>query len=121
MRSHGYVTYTILYILYTATTPINQIIILYMYIYTYIYLGFRRIAYHQDRPDILSKYKVYMEADKTLFPILLSNGNQLEAGGHNSDPKLHYSLWEDPFPKPSYLFAVSLYDMIYSVYDIYVV
>ncbi len=50
-----------------------------------------------------------MEADKTLFPILLSNGNQLEAGGHNSDPKLHYSIWEDPFPKPSYLFAVRLY------------
>ena len=94
--------------MYTATTCINCILILYLYIYTYIYLGFRRIAYHQDRPDILSKYKVYMEADKSLFPILLSNGNQLESGDHNSDPKLHYSIWEDPFPKPSYLFAVRL-------------
>ena len=87
------------------------------YIYVHVYvLGFRRIAYHQDRPDILSKYKVYMEADKTSFPILLSNGNQLESGGHNSDPKLHYSIWEDPFPKPSYLFAVSLYDIVYTIY-----
>ncbi|SEH17091.1 aminopeptidase N [Sphingopyxis sp. YR583] len=65
--------------------------------------GFRRITFHPDRPDVLSRYKVRMQGDKTAFPILLSNGNCIEQGEEGSD---HWALWEDPWPKPSYLFAL---------------
>jgi aminopeptidase N len=65
--------------------------------------GFRRITFHPDRPDVLSRYKVRMAGDKTLFPILLSNGNCIASGEEGSD---HWALWEDPWPKPSYLFAL---------------
>ena len=66
--------------------------------------GFRRITYHLDRPDILSKYTVRLESDKAQYPQLLSNGNMVDSG--DMDGGRHFTVWEDPFPKPSYLFAV---------------
>ncbi len=66
--------------------------------------GFRRITYFIDRPDILSRYRVRIEADKAEAPVLLSNGNPVESG--DLDGGRHYAVWEDPFPKPSYLFAL---------------
>jgi len=66
--------------------------------------GFRRICYHPDRPDVLSKYTVRVEADRLLYPILLSNGNKKYSGNLNNNR--HEVTWEDPFPKPSYLFAL---------------
>ncbi len=66
--------------------------------------GFRRISYHSDRPDILSKYKVRIEANKEDYPVLLSNGNLIKANDING--KRHEVIWEDPYPKPSYLFAL---------------
>ena len=72
--------------------------------------GFRRITFHPDRPDVLSRYKVRMEGDKAAFPILLSNGNCIakgEGAGGN-----HWALWEDPWPKPSYLFALVAGDLV---------
>jgi aminopeptidase N len=72
--------------------------------------GFRRISWFQDRPDIMSKYSVELRAVKSEFPILLSNGNltgegALEANNITGEAR-HYAKWEDPFPKPSYLFAI---------------
>lgn len=66
--------------------------------------GFRRITYFLDRPDVLAKYRVRIDAPKAGFPYLLSNGNKVEAGELDGDR--HYVVWEDPFPKPSYLFAL---------------
>jgi aminopeptidase N len=71
--------------------------------------GFRRITFHPDRPDVLSRYKVRMEGDKASFPILLSNGNCVASGEEGSD---HWALWEDPWPKPSYLFALVAGDLV---------
>ena len=71
--------------------------------------GFRRITFHPDRPDVLSRYRVRMEGDKAAFPILLSNGNCIERGEEGSD---HWALWEDPWPKPSYLFALVAGDLV---------
>ena len=66
--------------------------------------GFRRITWFLDRPDVMARYTVTLHADKADFPVLLSNGNPLstvdEPGGR------HAATWEDPFPKPSYLFAL---------------
>ena len=66
--------------------------------------GFRCIAYFLDRPDVMAKYTVTMHADKDRFPYLLANGN-LTSGGVEDGSK-HWAQWEDPFPKPSYLFAM---------------
>jgi aminopeptidase N len=66
--------------------------------------GFRRITWFCDRPDIVSQYRVRLEAEATAFPILLSNGHLLESGPLPEGR--HYALWEDPFPKPCYLFAL---------------
>jgi len=71
--------------------------------------GFRRITFFPDRPDVLSKYRVRMEADRARFPVLLTNGNPL-ASGEGSEG-LHWAEWEDPFPKPSYLFALVAGDL----------
>ncbi|HYC94286.1 MAG TPA: aminopeptidase N, partial [Sphingomicrobium sp.] len=71
--------------------------------------GFRRITFHPDRPDVLSRYKVRMSADKERFPILLANGNLVDSG-HGSNGT-HWADWEDPFPKPSYLFALVAGDL----------
>ena len=67
--------------------------------------GFRRITYFPDRPDILSKYRVRIEADKQVNPVLLSNGNKVLTGDIKGTGR-HFSVWEDPFPKPCYLFAL---------------
>ena len=66
--------------------------------------GFRRITYFLDRPDVLAIYTVRVEADKTAFPYLLSNGNLIEQG--LTDSGRHFVKWHDPFPKPAYLFAL---------------
>ncbi len=66
--------------------------------------GFRRITYFPDRPDVLARYTVTLRADPTAFPVLLSNGN-LVAQGALPDGR-HFATWHDPFPKPSYLFAL---------------
>ncbi|GAA4748819.1 aminopeptidase N [Sphingomonas daechungensis] len=71
--------------------------------------GFRRITFFPDRPDVLSKYRVRMEADEAKFPILLTNGNPIATG--KLDGGLHWAEWEDPFPKPSYLFALVAGDL----------
>jgi aminopeptidase N len=71
--------------------------------------GFRRITFHPDRPDVLSVYKVRMSADKARFPILLANGNLVDSG--SGDDGTHWAQWDDPYPKPSYLFALVAGDL----------
>jgi aminopeptidase N len=66
--------------------------------------GFRRITYYPDRPDVLSKFRVRIEASRHDAPVLLSNGNLIESG--DAGAGRHFTVWEDPFPKPSYLFAL---------------
>ncbi|KAG6688560.1 hypothetical protein I3842_11G131600 [Carya illinoinensis] len=66
--------------------------------------GFRKITFYQDRPDIMAKYTCRIEAEKALYPVLLSNGNLIEQG--DLEGGRHYALWEDPFKKPCYLFAL---------------
>ena len=72
--------------------------------------GFRRITYHPDRPDVLSEYRVRMVGDKGAFPVLLSNGNCV-ATGEDADGT-HWAEWHDPWPKPSYLFALVAGDLV---------
>ena len=67
--------------------------------------GFRRITYYPDRPDVLSVFKVRLQAPLKEYPYLLANGNMVESGILN-DGEAHYATWEDPFPKPAYLFAL---------------
>lgn len=71
--------------------------------------GFRRITFFPDRPDVLSKYRVRMTADKARFPVLLANGDPV-AQGDASDGR-HWAEWHDPFPKPCYLFAMVAGDL----------
>jgi len=71
--------------------------------------GFRRITYFLDRPDVLSTYRVRLEADKVEAPVLLANGNRIEAGEVGAGR--HYAVWYDPFKKPCYLFAVVAGDL----------
>ncbi len=66
--------------------------------------GFRRITYFLDRPDVLAVYRTRIEAERDEVPILLSNGNLVEQGAIGSSR--HFAVWDDPFPKPSYLFAL---------------
>jgi aminopeptidase N len=76
--------------------------------------GFRRITFHPDRPDLLSRFQVRIEADRDLCPLLLSNGNCIETGALPAEPgagERHYAIWEDPYPKPSYLFALVAGDL----------
>ena len=73
--------------------------------------GFRRITFHPDRPDVLSRYRVRIEADRARFPVLLSNGNEISASALLDDASRHEVVWEDPFPKPSYLFALVAGDL----------
>ena len=73
--------------------------------------GFRRITFHPDRPDVLSRYRVRIEADRKRFPVLLSNGNEISASALEDDSSRHEVVWEDPFPKPSYLFALVVGDL----------
>ncbi|MAB35431.1 MULTISPECIES: aminopeptidase N [Thalassospira] len=71
--------------------------------------GFRRITYFPDRPDVMATYKVTIHADKAGCPVLLSNGNLIDSG--DLDGNRHFAVWEDPFPKPSYLFALVAGDL----------
>ena len=72
--------------------------------------GFRRITYFFDRPDVMAIYTVTLRADKAKFPVLLSNGNLQEQGA--LDNGRHFARWNDPFPKPSYLFALVAADLV---------
>ena len=67
--------------------------------------GFRRITYFLDRPDVLSRYTLRLEADKTEAPVLLGNGNCIDAGNIPGGNR-HFAIWRDPHPKPCYLFAL---------------
>src|SRR5690348_16436047 len=67
--------------------------------------GFRRITYFPDRPDVMAVYTTRVEAEKSEAPVLLANGNLIEAGDIAGTTR-HYAVWHDPFPKPSYLFAL---------------
>ncbi|MEA3031629.1 MAG: aminopeptidase [Sphingomonadales bacterium] len=71
--------------------------------------GFRRITFFPDRPDVLSRYEVRMTADQALYPVLLSNGNREDGG--DLPAGRHWAAWRDPFPKPSYLFALVAGDL----------
>lgn len=71
--------------------------------------GFRAITYYLDRPDVMSKYTVRIEADKEKYPVMLSNGN-LEKEGDLENGR-HFKVWVDPFPKPCYLFALVAGDL----------
>jgi aminopeptidase N len=71
--------------------------------------GFRRITYFLDRPDVMATYRTTIVADKTRYPILLSNGNRVEE--RDLDEGRHLVQWDDPFPKPSYLFALVAADL----------
>ncbi|MEG3124905.1 aminopeptidase N [Sphingomonas sp. GB1N7] len=72
--------------------------------------GFRRITFFPDRPDVLSTYRVRMAADKQRYPVLLANGDPV-AAGDEADGR-HWAEWHDPFPKPSYLFALVAGDLV---------
>ena len=74
--------------------------------------GFRKITYFLDRPDVLSSYQVRIEADQAAYPYLLSNGNNIEKGV--LDNGRHFAVWQDPFKKPCYLFALCAgdYDLL---------
>jgi aminopeptidase N len=74
--------------------------------------GFRRITYFLDRPDVLARYTTTIIADKSNYPILLSNGNKISQ--QDLENNQHSITWEDPFKKPSYLFALVAGDLEYS-------
>ena len=67
--------------------------------------GFRRITFYPDRPDVLSVFTVRVQAPLENYPHLLANGNMIESGSADGG-KTHFAIWEDPFPKPAYLFAL---------------
>lgn len=71
--------------------------------------GFRRVTYYLDRPDILATFKVRITAPKDIAPVLLANGNLIDKG--EASDGMHFALWEDPFPKPAYLFALVAGDL----------
>ena len=68
--------------------------------------GFRKITYYLDRPDVMSLFTTKIIADKKEYPVLLSNGNKIDEGIVDGDIARHWVSWEDPFKKPSYLFAL---------------
>ena len=71
--------------------------------------GFRRITYYLDRPDVMAVFTVSLVADKQQWPIMLANGNMEEQG--QFDDGRHWTRWHDPYPKPSYLFALVAGDL----------
>jgi aminopeptidase N len=71
--------------------------------------GFRKITYYLDRPDVMAKFTTTITADKKKYPVLLSNGNPVKKGSQPNGK--HFVTWEDPFPKPSYLFALVAGDL----------
>jgi aminopeptidase N len=72
--------------------------------------GFRRITYFPDRPDVLTTFSTRISANKQQYPVLLSNGNLIDSGDE-ADGR-HWVLWQDPFKKPSYLFALVAGDLV---------
>jgi aminopeptidase N len=66
--------------------------------------GFRRITFFPDRPDVMARYRVQLHAERERYPVLLSNGNLVDHGDLGDGR--HYAVWDDPFAKPSYLFAL---------------
>ena len=70
--------------------------------------GFRRITFYPDRPDVMSCFQVRLQANRSKYPLLLSNGNLIEQGDIGKD---HYTIWHDPFKKPCYLFALVAGDL----------
>ena len=68
--------------------------------------GFRRITFYLDRPDVMSRFTTTVVASAERYPTLLSNGNCVARGAIEEDPSRHWVRWEDPFKKPSYLFAL---------------
>ena len=72
--------------------------------------GFRRITYFLDRPDVMATYEVILRANKATFPVLLANGNLVESG--DLPDGRHFARWQDPHPKPSYLFALVAGDLV---------
>ncbi len=77
--------------------------------------GFRKITYFLDRPDVLSRFRTTLIADQDRFPVLLSNGNPGATEGLGATEDLgdgrHRAVWDDPFPKPAYLFALVAGDL----------
>ncbi|HEY7945754.1 MAG: aminopeptidase N [Burkholderiales bacterium] len=73
--------------------------------------GFRHITFFPDRPDVLARYTVTIVADQSRYPVLLSNGNLVDRGAVPGDDGRHYARWHDPYPKPSYLFALVAGDL----------
>ena len=73
--------------------------------------GFRKITWFLDRPDVMARFTTRIVADKVAYPVLLSNGNPRETG--QLDQGRHYAVWDDPFPKPAYLFALVAGDLRY--------
>ncbi len=71
--------------------------------------GFRKITFFPDRPDVMARYKVTLRADKSKYPVLLSNGNNTASGAAGTQI---WATWEDPHPKPSYLFALVAADLV---------
>jgi len=71
--------------------------------------GFRKITFYPDRPDVMARFTTTLAADRETFPILLSNGNPVARG--ELEGGRHFVTWEDPFPKPSYLFALVAGDL----------
>ncbi len=72
--------------------------------------GFRKITYFLDRPDVMSLFEVTVDADKAKYPVLLSNGNLIQS--EDLARGRHRAVWEDPFPKPAYLFALVAGDLV---------
>lgn len=70
--------------------------------------GFRKITWYEDRPDVMSKYTTTIVADKASYPVLLSNGNDIDRGEEGGR---HWVTWQDPFMKPAYLFALVAGDL----------
>ena len=71
--------------------------------------GFRKITWFPDRPDVMTTYQVTLEADKVEYPVLLSNGNEIDCG--DLPAGRHWVRWQDPYPKPAYLFALVAGDL----------
>ncbi len=72
--------------------------------------GFRCITFYPDRPDVMARFRTRIEADKSAYPVLLSNGNPVDKG--ELENGRHFVTWEDPFPKPAYLFALVAGDLV---------
>lgn len=72
--------------------------------------GFRRITFYLDRPDVMSRFTTTVRADKQKYPVLLSNGNEIDRG--DLEAGRHFVTWEDPFRKPCYLFALVAGDLV---------